>query len=166
MNICVLSKDFSNLKCFSDLIFPTMGPPSPFSRDQEVWIVEQYAKLGRFCDVRRSYRLEYKLDPKTVPKDYAFLRVIQRFKDTGSLVPNRPTGRSSVVLSDENCDRVLALIQQDSTLSIRKLSSELNLSYTTIWRILRKELHMHPYKPKAVVPLTGEHKLARVEFCQ
>ena len=116
--------------------------------------------------MRRSYRLEYKLDPKTVPKDYAFLRVIQRFKDTGSLVPNRPTCRSSVVLSDENCDRVLALIQQDSTLSIRKLSSELNLSYTTIWRILRKELHMHPYKPKAVVPLTGEHKLARVEFCQ
>ena len=70
------------------------------------------------------------------------------------------------MLSAENCDRVLALIQQDSTMSIRKLSSELNLSNYTIWRILRKKLHMHPYKPKAFVPLTGEHKLARVEFCQ
>ena len=83
--------------------------------------------------MRRSYRLEYKLDPKTVPKDNAFLRVIQKFKDTGSVVHAKATGRSSVVLSDENCDRVLALIQQNSTMSIRKLSSELNLSNSTIW---------------------------------
>ena len=72
-----------------------MGPPPPFSKDQEVWIVEQYGKLGRICDVRRTYRLEYKLNPKDVPKDKAFMRVIHKFKEPGSVVPAKPKGRSS-----------------------------------------------------------------------
>ena len=73
-----------------------MGPPSPFTKNLEVWIVEQYGKLGRIRDVRRSYRLDYKLNLKDVLKDTAFIRVLHRFKDTGSVVPAKQKGRSTV----------------------------------------------------------------------
>jgi hypothetical protein len=141
-----------------------MGPPPPFSRDQEIWIVEQFAKLESLSMVRKRFRVEFKMSPFLVPKDYAFLRVIKRFKMTGSVVPAKPKGRSSEVLNEENCGRVLDMVAEDHSVSIRQMVMELDLTKTTVWRILRQKLHLYPYKAKTVVPLTQQHKVARVEF--
>ena len=58
------------------------------------------------------------------------------------------------------------MVEQDNSVSIRNLGIELDLSVTTVWRILRNKLHLFPYKAKTVVPLTQEHKEARMVFCQ
>ena len=71
----------------SELIFVTMAPPSQFTMEQQTWIVEQYAKLGRVCDVRKSFRLEYKLSPRNLPTDMSFKNVIDRFKSSDSVTP-------------------------------------------------------------------------------
>ena len=133
-----------------------MSPPSSFTRAQEIWIVEQYSKLGRVCDVRRRFRIriEYKMAPHKVPKDWVFTRVIDRFKKTGTLIPAKSSGRPVDKATEENCERVLNLVEQDHSMSIRQMEVELNLSCTTVWRILRKKLHIFPYKAKTVVPLT------------
>ena len=62
--------------------------------------------------------------------------------------------------------RVLDIVEQVNSISIRNLGMELDLSVTPVWRILRKKLHHFPYKAKTVVPLTQEPKEARMELCQ
>ena len=106
------------------------------------------------------------MSPFLIPKDKAFLRVITRFKMTGSVVPAKPKCRSSEVLNGENCGRVLDMVAEDNSVSIRQMVMELDLTQTTVCRILRQKLHLYPYKAKTVVPLTQRHKVARVEFCQ
>ena len=55
-------------------------------------------------------------------------------------------------------------MEGDPTTSFRKISSEMHLGIATVWRILRKDLKMYPYKPKNVQPLTEAHKAGRLEF--
>ena len=58
------------------------------------------------------------------------------------------------------------MMEQNPSISIRQLSKELDISIGIVWKILRKELKMYPYKPKNVQPLTEAHKQGRVNFCQ
>ena len=51
-------------------------------------------------------------------------------------------------------------------ISIREISAELEISQTSVWRLLRINLKMYPYKPKNVQPLTARHKTDRVSFSQ
>ena len=39
-------------------------------------------------------------------------------------------------------------------------------SKSTAWRIMRKKLNWHPYKPYKVVPLTDTQKSERTSFCE
>ena len=138
--ICIVS-DLPDLPVF------TMAPnPPPFSRNQEIWIVEQFARLESLSIVRKKFRVEFKMSPFLVPNNKAFLRVINRFKMTGSVVPAKPKGRSSDVLNEENCGRVLDMVAEDHSVSIRQMVMELDLSQTTVWRILRQKLHLYTYR--------------------
>ena len=56
------------------------------------------------------------------------------------------------------------MFEEDNTISIRYMVDHLNLSYGTIWTIMRKKLDLFPYKPKTVQPLTKEHRRQRVRF--
>ena len=123
----------------SELIFVTMAPPSQFTMEQQTWIVEQYAKLGRVCDVRRSFRLEYKMSPRNVPSDMSFKNVINRFKSSGSVTPAKHQGCAPFKVTEDNCARVKDRIEQDNSISIRKLGMELGLSITTVLENLEAE---------------------------
>jgi len=56
--------------------------------------------------------------------------------------------------SIENIAAVEASVAEDCNLSIPRCSQQLGLSQTTTWRILRKDLGLHPYK----IVLTQELK--------
>ena len=56
------------------------------------------------------------------------------------------------MLSEKNCGRLLALVQDDNIMIISKLAMEFHLSSFTFWKILRKKLHLYPHKPKTLGP--------------
>ena len=145
-----------------------MAPYSaPFSKEQKIWIIQKYNKLGSIASVRRQFRNEFLKDsPLKVPKDPAFFRVVRKFNKSGSVTPGKSTGKPATKVTEENSVRVMDKIKEDNSQSIRQIVRELNLSFTTVWRIMRKKLQLFPYKAKSVVPLTAEHKAARVRFCQ
>ena len=116
--------------------------------------------------LRRSFINQF-LDPKKshhlAPRPFALTRLIQRFDATGGV-----TGRlkdPETVITLENIEIVKQYFTEKPRCGIREGCSELDLSYTTIWRILRKHLHWKAYKPRRVTKLTDKNKNDRVEFC-
>ena len=50
------------------------------------------------------------------------------------------------VRSEDNIERVREEISRDKTVSIRNISQALDLSYETVYKILRDNLNLYPYK--------------------
>ena len=142
-----------------------MPPSSPFTPEQETWIVTTFPQLNSLTAVKRKFRIVFKLIPKQVPCEKSFKRVVDRFSLTGSVHHQKPAGRPVSQICEENIARVKEMVEEDNTISIRYMVDHLNLSYGTIWTIMRKKLDLFPYKPKTVQPLTKEHRRQRVKFC-
>ena len=51
-------------------------------------------------------------------------------------------GRSSTSKTDDNVERVRSLVRSDRQLTLRMISSELNLNWFTVHRILTQDLDM------------------------
>ena len=68
-----------------------------------------------------------------------------QFESTGS-INNQPTPRRRNARSAENIAAVRESVRENSRWSISRRSQELGLSATSTWRILRRDLGLHPYK--------------------
>ena len=142
-----------------------MPRASPFTTEQETWIVVQYGQLNSIIKVKRKFRNHYKLSPHNIPDQKQFARVVDRFLERGNVQHKKSSGRPVSQVTDENARRVKDIIENDSTKSIRQISTDLNLSVWTVWQLLRRTLKLFPYKPKNVQPLTQQHRDQRLEFC-
>ncbi|XP_050530953.1 uncharacterized protein LOC126899769 [Daktulosphaira vitifoliae] len=75
-------------------------------------------------------------------------RLVEKFESTGTVqnvpVPVRQRSARSV----ENIAAASASIEEDPNQSLTRRSQELGVSVTSLWRILRKDLGLHPYKIK------------------
>ena len=139
---------------------------SPFSKDQEAWVILQYGLKNSTKTVMRDFRTFYKVYPKQVPGRWAFERLISRFKTThGHTRPVAPVGKGTNFDQDD-VDRVREFFNDDDTISVRVASRALGLSKSMIWRILRKVLKWKSYREREVQPLTDEHRAKRRVFCR
>ena len=78
---------------------------SPFTKEQETWIVLEFGAIRNCLTVKRKFRSKFKVDPRNVPSIVAFERLVERFFSTpGHVRPALPTGRSP--LSEEIVQRV------------------------------------------------------------
>ena len=81
--------------------------------------------------------------------------MVDKFESTGS-VNDRPTPvRRRNARSAENIAAIRESVQENPRQSIPRRTQELGLSQTTTWRILRRDLGLHPYK----IQLTQELKV-------
>ena len=74
-------------------------------------------------------------------------------------------GRPVSVAINENTQRVLHAIENDNTTSTRRLSSDLNISKSSVHRILQ-QCDMHPYKPVYSQELIDGDDDRRRQFCE
>ena len=138
---------------------------TPFTKEEEIWLVVN-AKGLRYEELRREFIINFKKTNKhSVPKARAFKRVLQRFGVSGGT-----TGMKAVPVfaarTPENVAKVAAFFEEDYRRSISEAVNELNLAFSTIWRILRKDLHWKPYRFKRVQKLSPNNREARVSFSQ
>ena len=83
---------------------------------------------------------------------------------TGSIDPAYSSGRPRIVRPPEAIKKVKAQVDAKGRVSVRKLARELNISRTSIHRILKEDLKYCAYK-KIVQPfLTAAHKAERKAF--
>ena len=127
-----------------------MARKSPFTNRQLSRIVVLWAQHQSLTKVRREFAKEFHLakHPRLVPSMTVFRNTITRFNETASAKPNSGGGSKMSVRTPQNILRVKDAIDEDKTLSVRALSLQLDIDQTTVWRILRKDLMMFPYKAK------------------
>ena len=96
----------------------------PFSKDEAKWVILKYEELKSVQNVRRAFRKQfYPSHPKKVPGRWAFERLLERFKDTGSLKPEKPTGRRPI--TKEQVDEVEKFFKTNPDAHVREASERL-----------------------------------------
>ena len=87
-------------------------------------------------------------------------------EDHESIKDELCSGRSSTSKTDNDVEKVRALVRSDCQLTVRMIASELNLNHTTVHQILTQELSMRELCAKIVLKnLTIEQKDNRKDAC-
>lgn len=90
-------------------------------------------------------------------------RTIMRYNDTGSIAKRFRGGPGKTATSSEMVRKVKARIQRNPRQSAAKLSKDLNVSDSSIRRILKNELKLKPYKIQKVQDLTPAQTAVRLQ---
>ena len=138
---------------------------SIFTKEEQIWLVCNAGNLPG-AQIRRKFIIQFrKTNKHNVPCADKFKQLIQRFDASGCVTPIA-TGGHRPSLTPENKDRVQEYFEQNSENSIIQASRDLDMSFTSIWRILRHELHWRPYHFHQVNRLTPSNHANRVAFCR
>jgi hypothetical protein len=62
-------------------------------------------------------------------------------------------------------DQVEELIAENPHSSTRRMSAQTNVSHTNVRTILRRRLHMHPYKVSVVQEILPKDHNSRMQYC-
>ncbi|KAJ8968385.1 hypothetical protein NQ314_002336 [Rhamnusium bicolor] len=80
------------------------------------------------------------------PQKKTIRDVVAKFGETGSVRDRSKTGRPRSARNPENIERVRESVNDDSSISTRRRSNELELTRTSLRRVLTLDLHFFPYK--------------------
>ncbi|XP_048484480.1 uncharacterized protein LOC125490157 [Plutella xylostella] len=126
-----------------------------FTGPQRAFCVKQFY-LNHFSPtiVRRLFRSEYDLhDLNLCPSVVLIKKWVEKFEETGSTLNMKREGTTRTTRSEENVLRVSDSVRQNPDLSTRKRSAELGIPRTSVRRILKLDLKLHPYKIQLVQEL-------------
>ena len=150
---------------------------SLFTVEQETFIVGLFFKHGSGGDassvgsattVMREFRKKYRgrLNTRWLLglKSTQFKVVFERFQKNG-IAKSSPVQKGSKRTDQEKIELIQDWFIEFPMSSIREASGYLNISKTTVNRIL-KNSGMHPFKMHMGQNLTKAHMLGRVKFCQ
>jgi transposase len=91
-------------------------------------------------------------------------RLVNRFRDTGSVQDRNRSGRPSV-LSDDSLDEIRQAILRSPRKSARKLSLQSGLSYGSAHKTTQI-LKLHPLRAHAMHELKEPDKEKRLQLCR
>jgi transposase len=113
-----------------------------FSQDQRVFILEHYFSTRSYAECQNAFRNSF--PDSVVPNTSTIQRLVERFRETGSIGEKRRSGRPSVLSNDSLVD-IRARLLQSPRKSLRKLSKQTGLTYGSVQRAT-KCLKLHPYR--------------------
>jgi len=135
-----------------------------YSIEERIFMVLEYETTKNFTEVQRRFRRKFKRnDP---PSIHTIKRHYENFLATGSVQDHYRgnVGGEPTAITEENIQRVKDYFQQNPRSSIRQAAPVLNLSYSTVQRILTKKIEFYPYKVSIHQPLADFDRERRVEF--
>lgn len=125
------------------------------------WVISREEESVEDC--RRRFRNEFN---KEAPPRQTLINWKRKLLETGTLVKDRPRGgRPATVTGLERQKQVMASINANPTSSTRRLSEELDISQTSVCRILKKN-QFHPFKPEYSQFLCDGDSDRRLQFCE
>ena len=136
-----------------------------FSLEQSWEILKTYFQSGE-SSTQTVRNLRKKIDKKDVPKTQFVDQFVKRVRETGSLLDKTTRVRTRPVRSTENIAAVAQSVREQTSTSTRHRSQELNISRTSLRRILHKELGMNAYKVQLVQELKPHDHPMRFRFAQ
>ena len=124
--------------CFVSLakIITKMATP-----EQKAFCVLQFERCKSVLTVQRAFLWQFNRDPHNANN---IRRWHKQFVTTGCLCKGKSVGRPRT--PEENVQRVRESSLQSANKSVRKTSRELGMPMMTVWKVLRKRLHMRHYR--------------------
>lgn len=134
-----------------------------WSTNDRIRAVQLYYREGSAVAAQRAFRRE--LGRRMAPERRTLLQWVRNFEATGTVarMPHhggRPRVPRSVVVA------VKRAIRRNPRLSTRRLSLRIGSPRSTIQRILRQQLGLHPYKLQLLQRLKRGDKARRLSFCK
>jgi transposase len=93
-----------------------------FSQDQRVFILEHYFSTRSYAECQNAFRNSF--PDSAVPNKSTIQRLVERFRETGSIGEKRRSGRPSVV-SNDNLEDIRVRLLQSPRKSLRKFPNKL-----------------------------------------
>ncbi|GFX86700.1 uncharacterized protein TNCV_1408981 [Trichonephila clavipes] len=149
----------STIEARKEVSVPKEEIKTMYSIEERVFLVLEYHRLQESpTATRRSFQARFSV-PKG-PEAKTIRSLFAKFQRTGSvtddLVGN--VGRKQTAVTPQNVATVSGIIQQNPMSSVRRTASEAGLKRSSTQKILRKSLHMFPFKIQThhAVPFTDE----------
>lgn len=139
-----------------------------WSAEHRAFVVEAFFKSGDSCvAVQRQFRRRFNVGPRgRVPTRNTILLWVSTFRATASTLKRKSTGRPRSARTPENIDRVRAAVEASPRRPARKQAAALHMSDRSVRRILRFDLHFHPYKMAIVQQLKPNDYANRRAFAE
>ncbi|XP_047120648.1 uncharacterized protein LOC124803678 [Schistocerca piceifrons] len=100
---------------------------------------------------------------KTGPTRLAMKTLVNKFQRTGSVADDKGPGRP--VIMPDTVQSAQDVITRSPSTSTRRLSRELGIPQTTVWRVLRYKLHKSAYYIQVIRKLEVEDYAVRQAMC-
>lgn len=93
-------------------------------------------------------------------------KLVEKFERTGSLHDDFEAfkDRDTPSRTPEVLEEVREILKEDPSISTRRLSQRINVSQSTDWKILNKDLKLFPYKVQVAQQLTTAAVEKRFQF--
>ncbi|PNF27089.1 hypothetical protein B7P43_G08552 [Cryptotermes secundus] len=132
-----------------------------FTGAERVRCVFWFEETKSATQVQRKFRTQYRKEPPSRPTIYSWHK---NFIQTGFSVRHaKSPGRPRV--SDATVEQIRESFVRSPRKSTPRASRETGIPNVTVWRVLRKRLHLKSYKLSIVQHLTVADKVVRKEFC-
>lgn len=122
-----------------------------------IWNCEGYGWKA----IQRKFRTKYQ---KRAPVYLTLRKWREEYETRGSHDHRGGNGRPNI--SEERKNDVRDLVKSNPRISLRQLTAQTGVPTTTVWRILRNELRLFPYKLQMGVELSDNDKQNRISFAQ
>ncbi|KAK2577947.1 hypothetical protein KPH14_012171 [Odynerus spinipes] len=134
-----------------------------YTTQERIELILIYGEAKR-C-VREAIRLYTERFPgRNSPSRSSYAKLVKKFEQTGSVInKNRP--RCKTVTHETNVRSVIAAIDHNPHISLRQISRELDISKSSISRILKVQ-KFHPFHLSLHQDLHGNDFENRISFCQ
>lgn len=133
------------------------------TKEQRLQIVQIYFENnGSVREVYRKLRPFYGRHNR--PSEQLIRLTMDRFRTTFTLCDNTHPQRRQTVRTEETIAAVEQSVEEDPNESIRHRAQQLELCPSTLWKILRKDLGLRPYKIQLVQELKPRDHAMRRDF--
>jgi hypothetical protein len=144
------------------LFFNSQSARMFFSQMQWVFIVEHYLASHSYLTYENEFRDTF--PDSSVPNKSTISRLLNRFRDTGS-VQDRNRSSWPSVLSDDGLDDIRKTLLHSPQKSLRKLSLQSGLSYGSLHEATTIS-KLHPYCVHVMHKLKEHDKEKRLQYCR
>lgn len=111
---------------------------------------------------QRAYRRKYR--GRNVPTPKTIRLLVGKFSESGSVATSRPKIKPRPRRSNEVIRAVRADVADSPGTSYRRRAQQFGLSPTSMWRILKVDLHFFPYKMQTTLKLLPVDKPRRIQY--
>jgi transposase len=102
-----------------------------FSQDQSVFILEHYFFTWSYAECQNAFRNSF--PDSVVPSKSTIQRLVESFRETGSIGEKCRSGHPSV-LSNDSLEDIRTRLLQSPRNSLRKLSQQTGMTYGSVQR--------------------------------